>query len=363
MLERYLDDLEGRLDDAGEALHLDAWKRFWADGPAEGIFEPRRPYAAPSRLDWPVIPINDAVEAAEPDLQILRELKAASDLLARGSGGILNVRANYGTAILPSLFGSEVFMMERAMDTLPTVRPMGAERALKLPEAGIPSLEKGFGRKVFDFTERYRSLMVGHPRVRRWVRPYHPDLQSALDATELLFGSELFLSVCDAPDAVKAVLRLVTDTYGAFMDRWLAAAGKDPEIDLGDGEVYTTHWNFLVKGRLMLRSDSAMNFSPAMYGEFILPYDRELLARFGGGAVHFCGRGDHYIGPLSETPGLTAVHMSQPEYNDMERIFSCTVDKDLRLFGMLDDAVRIAWEKGRPLRGRVSARDFLRASL
>jgi len=44
---------------------------------------------------------------------------------------------------------------------------------------------------------------------------------------------------------------------------------------------------------LEARIDPAMNLSPGMVSEFALPYDQRLLDAFGG-AVHFCGRGDHY---------------------------------------------------------------------
>ena len=50
-----------------------------------------------------------------------------------------------------------------------------------------------------------------------------------------------------------------------------------------------------------------------------------------GGAVHFCGRGDHYIEMLCSLPGLYAVQMSQPELNDMEIIYKNTVDKGIKL--------------------------------
>ena len=47
--------------------------------------------------------------------------------------------------------------------------------------------------------------------------------------------------------------------------------------------------------------------------------------------MHFCGRGDHYIGVLSEVPGLTGVNLAQAEYNDMETIYRHTVDKGIKI--------------------------------
>jgi hypothetical protein len=107
----------------------------------------------------------------------------------------------------------------------------------------------------------------------------------------------------------------------------------------------------------MLRDDSAMNLSPAMFAEFIRPYDQRLLDHFGGGAIHYCGRGDHYLPLVAEMPGVTAINLSQPECNDMERVFEFTVDRGLNIIGLDGAAARAAVAAGRDLKGRVHARD------
>jgi uroporphyrinogen-III decarboxylase len=106
-------------------------------------------------------------------------------------------------------------------------------------------------------------------------------------------------------------------------------------------------------GRLMLRNDSLMNLSPETYVEFVRPRDQRLFNEFGGGAIHFCGRGDHYIEAMSEMTGLYQVDMSQPHLNDMEKIFRNTVDKGINLNGALHEPVAAARQAGRALHGRV----------
>jgi len=66
--------------------------------------------------------------------------------------------------------------------------------------------------------------------------------------------------------------------------------------------------------------------------DFIAPSDSRLLDRYGG-AVPFCGRGDHYIDRLAELPGLRAVNMSQPHLNDLDKIFSQTIGRSLPPLG------------------------------
>ena len=84
-------------------------------------------------------------------------------------------------------------------------------------------------------------------------------------------------------------------------------------------------------------------------------YDQRLLDEFCGGAVHFCGKGDHYIASLSDMPGVYAVQLSQPEYNDMEAVYANTVDKGIALIGLPRAAAEAALARGRPLHGRVHA--------
>ena len=113
------------------------------------------------------------------------------------------------------------------------------------------------------------------------------------------------------------------------------------------------HWGILRhRGAIVLRDDSAMNLSPELYKEFAAPYDEELLKRFGGGVVHFCGRGDHYIEELCSIPYVTGINMSQPHLNDMEKIYRNTVDKGIKLLAF--NRARAEQDKARGFNGNLS---------
>ena len=71
--------------------------------------------------------------------------------------------------------------------------------------------------------------------------------------------------------------------------------------------------------------------------------------------MHFCGRGDHYIGAACEIEGLSGVNMSQPELNDMEKIYAATIDQGKVIIGMPEPEIARAGACGRPLRGRVQS--------
>ena len=347
MLTPYLEDLEGRLSSEVEEALLAEWRAFLAGQFKGDVFAPRRSAKAPSRLEWPRVLVNDALDDFEK--MVLQQLRGCSEVLAGGSGSILCVRANYGTAIIPSLFGVEIFRMERDQDTLPTSVPLGGdEQAIRaLLARGVPEPRPGLlAGQTLDTSRRMAALFRDYPKVQRFVRIYHPDYQGPMDICEMVWGSSLFLDVLDKPDLVHQFLGLLTETYIRMMREWQAIV---PFSDDG----IEAHWGFLHRGHITLRDDSAMNFSPAMFEEFIEPYDRRLLAEFGGGVVHFCGRGSHYIHRMAAMPGVTGIAMSQPEYNNMETIWQHTVDRGLDMLGFSRAAADKALAEGRALRGRV----------
>lgn len=325
-----LEDLERRIDpDVEDDLHAQ-WGRFW-DGTYDGvIFTPQRKAVTAPGVELKAININDAIGDAE--LMLQSELISAGRALS-GETHIPCVRANYGTGIMTSLFGAEIFVMPYETNTLPTTKSLNDTEAIeRILAAGAPDLTGGFGQKVFDMGESFAELFRDYPKVEKYVYVYHPDLQGPLDIAELLWGGEMFYSLYDEPELVHGLLRLITDTYRRFLDRWYTIIPRREGMNV--------HWGWMHRGTIMLRSDSAMNLSPEMYGEFALPYDRELLEVYGGGCVHFCGRGDHYIDQLTALPLLHGVNMSQPHYNDMDKILQAVGGQNKRLLNLRPEACR-----------------------
>ncbi len=344
-IETYLEDLEKRIDPDVESELGAQWKTFLDGGLKEGFFSPRRQRAVPSSVPWPRVTVNEALD--DPGKMVLQQLYGCHIALAEGSGTILNVRPNFGAGLLPSIYGAGIFRMEDAMDTLPTSMSIegGRDAILRLLDQGLPALETGYGKPCLEMGKRFMRLFGNYPRVSEHVRLYHPDLQGPMDVCELLWGSSLFLDLIDCPDLVHTFLHNITGTYIRFLREWERIVPRRDE--------YTAHWGMLQRGQIMIRDDSAMNLSPEMFDEFIGPYDRRLLAECGGGAIHFCGRGDHYIDRLARLDGLYAVNLSQPEYNDMEVIFRHTIDKGITLLGMRRETAEESLRRGRALRGKV----------
>jgi hypothetical protein len=342
MLKKYLDDLESRINVQEEEALFVQWADF-TEGVFRGdIFTPRRKVSRPPGVIWPDISINAALD--DFDGMLLQQYKLCSAALENADGGILCARANYGTSILPSLFGVELFIMDEMHNTLPTSKPLpgGIDAVKKLIDGGIPDIYGGYGRRVFEAGRQMAEIKKDYDKIGRFVHIYHPDLQGPMDICELLVGSEIFILMLDYPELIHELLNLVTQTYIAVMKEWQSI--------IPHNSTYAVHWGMLHKGCIMLRNDSSMNLSPTMYDEFVKPYDQRLFDEFGGGAIHFCGRGDHYIESMSGMTGIYAINMSQPEYNRMDVIFRNTLHKGIRIIGFPKNAAKQELAKGTDFR-------------
>jgi len=345
MTERYLEDLESRIDEAVEEELFNKWRDF-ADGRFTGeIFYPLRAKAAPPKIVWPKVSINEAFH--DPEKMLLHQYRRSSEFLASGDGSLMCVRANYGTSILASLFGVKLFMMDEKLDTLPTSWPLegGSDAIERIVKAGVPDVRQALGAKGLEIGRRFVEIARKYPKIAKHVHIYHLDLQGPMDICEVVRGSEVFYDLVDKPDLIKAFLNVITEAYIRLMKEWDAIIAPRGN--------YAVHWEMLHRGHVMLRDDSAMNLSPAMYEEFVKPFDQRVFDAFGGGAIHFCGRCDHYIESMSAMRGLYAVNMSQPHLNDVEKVLRSTVDKGISVLALPRSAAEAALARGRDLKGLV----------
>ena len=327
-----LDDIERRIDPDAEEDFRAQWRRFWYGGP-EGspdmVFVPWRKTVSQPGIELRSIHINDALQDWE--LMLDAELADVSRRLAAPTPA-LGMRANYGSAIMTTLLGAELFVMPRETGTLPTSRSFNdTDKIRAVLQKGIPDLHDGLGGDVLRFGERCAEIFAHYPKIRRYVEVYHPDTQGPLDVAELLWGGEMFYEMYDDGDLVHGLMRLVTDTYKAFMDKWFSIIPRREEM--------AVHWGILHRGNVFLRLDSGMNLSPEFYREYSMPYDRELLDYYGGGCIHFCGRSDHLVPSLCEIDSLHAIQASQPHLNDMNAVLAHLRASGKKIL-MLPDAKR-----------------------
>jgi hypothetical protein len=343
-IETCLEDLENRIDPEVEDQILAEWLDFIEGGFSGDIFSPKRAREIPAGIEWPGVSVNRA--QLDLDAMVLQQYGTCSGQLSNGAGSMMTVRANYGTGIMPTLFGAKLFVMDEEMNTLQTCHPLGADAMPGIIENGVPDMRAGLGGPTLDCGKRFAEIAERYPKIGKYVHIYHPDMQGPMDLCEMLWGSELFLDLVDKPDLVHKLLALLNETYVKFMREWDAIVGTNDKD-------WAPHWSMIHRGKIMIRTDSGMNLSPEIYDEFIRPYDQALLDEFGGGGVHFCGRGSHYIESCCGMKGMYAIAMSQPHLNEMETIYRNTVDKGIMLQSFSRQHAEEALAAGRDLHGCV----------
>ena len=344
-LSLYLDDLERRIKPKEEDSLVSQWLSFADGNLSEGFFAPSRSISPPL-IVWPEVNINDCIY--DLDLMIYQQLKELSEILAGGGGGLLSVRPNYGTGIIPSMYGAEVFIMPYEANTLPCTKPLpGAKTAVKRILENDPNIIKprGLVSHVFNFVERWAEVSARYEFIRHYVHLYNPDLQGPFPLADMLWGSDIYTDIIDEPETVNAAIAFFAAVIITLLKKYQTLC---PPFDGS----HSVEWGLLHRGGVIIRNDAVMNISGNMYKEFVQPHDKRIIDTFGGG-IHFCGKGDHYIAHVSQIKGLSTFNMSQPEYNDMEIIYQNTIDKGIIIIGMPAYEVKRAVEAGRNLRGRV----------
>jgi hypothetical protein len=348
-IHAYLGDLEERLDPASEEKLLDDWICFANNQWKHQYFKPARTKRSRSKFEWPEVRYNDAFH--DYDLMAYRELCGMNRQLSCGGPELLSYRANYGTVILPSLFGAVPVLMPYEQNSLPVSRPLDnakeSFRRLLLTGRKI-KVRGGYPLKSFEAAARFKDLLKGYPKLSRYCYIYMADTESPVSILEALFGTDFYFLFSDEPKRVHDCLYLITEVFLDFVREW----HKDfPPV----GKLYRNNWGFLHRGHALIREDAATNISGDLYREFVFPYDKRIMESLGGGAIHFCGKGDHLIQHFAELPGFYSLNMSQPDLNDMNKIYDYTIRRGVTIIGLANAEVNRCLREGIDLLGRVEA--------
>ena len=106
--KKILEFLENNISPDVETDYENQWREF-LEGEFKGdLFTPKRKIVPAPSVDLPFININDAIE--DYDLMLCSQLVGATKALCSTSGSPA-IRANYGTGIMSSIMGAELFVM------------------------------------------------------------------------------------------------------------------------------------------------------------------------------------------------------------------------------------------------------------
>jgi len=241
-----------------------------------------------------------------PERMLVEQIWGLVGLSRACSDAQLSVRANFGTGFLASVFGlrQEVF---------PDKMPWLKER---LPKERIASLHPEdlgeiSGAGLIPKAVHYYRFFASQSKGRFGL--YLPDTQGPFDLAHLIRGDEIFTDLHDDPGFVRHLLSLCTKVYveaSLFLKRVI---GEPPERGL-----HYTLW--MEGGGVRVCEDTSTLISASHYERIVLPFLREALKPFGGGWVHFCGRGHHLIEVYLEVPEVKGINLGNPELYDFSKL-------------------------------------------
>jgi hypothetical protein len=334
-LTRLLERLSGSLDGDDRAA-IDA--RFRRALSFEPLDRPPLVVSYPYPPGEPLQPVPHREIFADPRAMLYNELLHAFDtsILLRGQMGDdlpLTVRPNFGTVLIASMFGAQV---EQTGDNPPWIRHDGA-MAIPLEaiaESDPSDLMRGWVPRVIETYEVYHELLDGYPELKPHVRIVLPDLQGPLDNLALIRGSGVFLELATEPAAVDRAMATLAATQVALARR-LGRWTTEPHPG------FCHQHAVMLRGNILLRNDSSIMLSAAMYREQVGPHDEHVLRELGGGGLHACGAVGHLVDAWLELPSLCSLDLGQSELNDAEAIHQKATAREVPLIRVAVEAEQL----------------------
>ena len=201
----------------------------------------------------------------------------------------------YGTGVLASAFGCGVAFLE---DSDPAVSSWGMVKdEREVARLRVPDPERdGLMPRVLEamaYMKAHSEFPVGLT-----------DMQSPLDTLTLVAGYDrLFVWMYEQPALVHQLMTLASEALIAWVRAQKRVLGE------ADDETNGLQNAWLPKGHgLWLSDDDATQLSPALYAEFVAPYNDRILRAFGGGALHHCGDVSRFADSFARMGGLRALN-------------------------------------------------------
>jgi len=203
----------------------------------------------------------------------------------------------YGTGVLASAFGCQIAIAAGAGNdpsvVAPCITSAADVTALRMPD---PNRDGWMPRVLatIDYARSHSDLPVGLT-----------DMQGPLDTLGQMCGQvQLFTWMIDEPAMVHDLLDMVTDAFIGWVRTQKDHIGEalDQSNGLqGVGGSAIGVWE---------SDDDMTMLSPQMYGEFVAPRVSRIFDAFGGGSIHFCGRGYQHLETILKSPGVRVVNTS-----------------------------------------------------
>lgn len=302
-LHPYLERLENLIDLEHVARTRELQRRAFAFQPVDHI--PTVIHYPLSPDEWPHFGFEEIF--VDPTKMLLHELADVYAGAKLQDDRLYGIRANYGTGIVAALFGCPTVVFADSLPIATAVTPAQLERIL---DGDIPVLHRGLPGRALETVAFFREALRPYPKLSQAVGSQLLDIQGPFDNAAIIWGSDIYTAIYDAPKRVARLLELVTEAT-------LALVREHRRIDGCPLDEHDGAWNFL--GGVCIRNDATINLSPQHYVEHVRPYDARLLAPYGGW-IHFCGR-TRWWEQLLDLPNLRGINPYQGEFYDLATMY------------------------------------------
>lgn len=257
----------------------------------------------PPIIVWPLhyIVFGTPAERVAPDMfehpsKILDfQLRLCDDHMAAVDDDFQPYLVPYsGTCVLASSFGLNVdFHPGRDPSPgSPCIKTAADVAALRMPDPE----KDGLMPRVLEIAA-YMKDHGGYPVSLT-------DTQSPLDELILMCGHErLYVWMYEEPNLVHDLFSMATEALIAWVKAQKAVTGEPIDVCYGEQGVWVPP-----PCGVWLADDEAVNLPAYLYEEFIAPHYSRIFKEFGGGVLHFCGRGYHLGDAVLGIEGLRAVN-------------------------------------------------------
>ena len=232
------------------------------------------------------------------------------------------IRANFGTVVIASVFGGKV---EQRVDNPPWIRHFETPKEFKTIFNRDPlDFTQGICPQLIEMYQFYHDVLTDYPNLQKAIKVVLPDLQGPLDSLELLRGSAIYEDFILEPELIDNGLKLMAKAQIGF-------ANYLQQFTTDNFDGFSHQHAITIKGKILIRNDSAIMISPEMYAEQVAIHDEFVLKEMGGGGIHSCGKIDFNIPEIFKTPFLECFDFGQSYLNDVDLVYSMAKEKKIPL--------------------------------
>jgi len=278
---------------------IEAHERFWrGEGPSLILIPPS---------DGPPYDLKGyPARFHDPRAMWQSEMRRAEAATGWPTDGIPTVRPNLGVIFVPVIAGLGYDLKDE-----------------QLPWPGAP-LERDEVRAAREVDVAQSELMrlaaefyaIHHAEGGGEIVAYQADTQGVFDVAHMLYGDEIFLDLADPGEAewIEELLDLCAELYVRVVRHLKGLLGEqDGSMVHGHG---TGQGVYLPTAGTRSCEDTPTLLSPEMIEQRIIPYVERVVAAFGGGFLHFCGRHPSLFERLCRSELVRAIDMGNPEMYD-----------------------------------------------